>query len=450
MNSIIRHLSISLVILVEFCYVSIGQTSQMVQILDQKTQKPIPYCHVIEQAHKSFHVADINGSISITVKEYPLVLSISHVSYQDTIVRIDQANKGSINIYLSPLTIRINEVQIEAGRLKKFFSKENFYVTDFVFQRDRFWVLGYADKNVFKQEIAIIDLRGKVLARSESPVEGKVDELFLDAYGNVHAINKTVMAQLFVLEKSIIPLYSFENKNVSHDLKKLELFVGNSAIFKERSGESNCHDYIAVDTTTFEVDTIISLFNGISFADAPEARKYEHPPIPSVGGRWWLADIDTLIAHGMDPRENLTFDPSDAFTGAVMDRMARSPIKTSVYLYDKGIIFSTDRKPFIHYFDLERDQKEEYSYEQLYGNDLLDLMQDPVTKEVYWVWLERGIITISQVNPVTWQLSAPYHVPGLSFPDKILIANNKCYFIHRMALNNGFSNFYSYDLPFEE
>jgi len=77
-------------------------------------------------------------------------------------------------------------------------------------------------------------------------------------------------------------------------------------------------------------------------------------------------------------------------------------------------------------------------------------MQDPVTNEFYRVWLERGIITISQVDPETWQLSAPYPVPGQSFPYKILIANNKCYFIHRMALSNGFSNFYSYDLPFGE
>ena len=356
-----------------------------------------------------------------------------------------------MDIFLSPLTLRINEVQIESGRLKKFFSKEKFYVTDFVFQGDRFWVLGYADKNIFKQEIAVIDLRGKELARSESPIEGKVDELFLDAYGNVHAINKKVMAQLYIIEKSIVPLYSFDNKYVSNDLKKLEIFVGNSAIFKERSGESNCHDYIAVDTTSFEVDTVISLFNGINFADASEARKYEHPPIPSGGGgRWWLYHIDTLIKYGSDPREHLTFDPSDAFTAAVMDRMARSPIRTAVYLTDNGLIFSTDRKPFIYWFDLEWNQKDEYSYEQLYGNDLLDLMQDPVTNEIYWVWLERGIITISRVDPETWQLSAPYHVPGLSFPDKILIANNKCYFIHRMALNNGFSNFYSYDLPFGE
>ena len=94
MNSIVRHISIILVLLVGFSYLSIGQTNLRVRVLDQKTQKPIPYCHVIEQTNKSFHVADMNGSISIRVKEYPLVLSISHVSYQDTLVRIDQANNG--------------------------------------------------------------------------------------------------------------------------------------------------------------------------------------------------------------------------------------------------------------------------------------------------------------------------------------------------------------------
>ncbi len=450
MNIRLRQLAISLILLLGVCYVSFGQTSLHIQILDRDSQKPIPYCHIIEQAGKSFHVADINGSINIEVKKYPINLVISHVSYQDTLLHLDQSDESLIRVFLSPLVHGLSEIEIKAGRLKKFFSKEKFYVTDFVFQKDRFWVLGYADKNIFKQEIAVIDMGGKVLARSESPIGSKIDELFLDAYDNVHTIIRKIMSQLFVFEKSIVSLYAFENEYVGNDLKKLKLFARNSAIFIEKSGESNCHDYIAVDTTTFDVDTLFSLYNTICFDDPPAARVYKHPSIPSIGGRWWLSNMDSLIAHGMDPREHLTFDPSDDFTGAVMDRMARSPIRTGIFLYNRGLILSTDRMPYIHYFDLDMNPEKQFSYEQLYGNDQLVLMQDPVTKEIYWVWLEKGIITISKVNPETWQLSEPYHIPGLSFPDKILIANNRCYFIHRMALNRGFSNFYSFDLPFGE
>jgi len=133
---------------------------------------------------------------------------------------------------------------------------------------------------------------GKTQARAVAPIDGKINELFLDAYGNVHAYSKKVIAQLFIYEKSILPLYTFESDYAGNDLKRLRIFDGKDAVFLEKSGESNCHDYIAVDTTSFEVDTLISLYNGISFEDPPSARKYKHPPIPGVGQNIFLRELN--------------------------------------------------------------------------------------------------------------------------------------------------------------
>jgi len=334
--------------------------------------------------------------------------------------------------------------------LKKFFSNEKFYITDFVYQNNMFWILGYADKSILKQEIAVINTEGKIVARSPAPIKGNILNLFLDAYGNVHARSRNTVEQLFISDKSIISLYIFEKEAVGDDLERLRTFFGPYAIFREESGESNCHDYIAVDTSSFEVDTLISLYNDLCFDGPHSAREYEHPAIPGVGGRWWLSNIDSLIAHGSDPREHLTFDPSDEFTAAVMDRMDRSPIGTNVYTIDNRLLFSTDRKPCVHIIESNMDITKQIRFDELFRKDELDLFQDPITKELYWVWLENGIINISRLSQDNWQVSEPYTVPGLPYPDKLLIINSRCYFIHHVALNNGFSNFYSYDLPFKQ
>lgn len=135
------------------CSVSFGQTILRIQIKDIETKEPISYCHIIEEGGKIRHVANTDGITNIELIKYPIDLTISHISYRDTVLRVTETTARTIQVFLSPLLVGIEEIEIKAGKLKIFFSNEKFYVTDFVFQENKLWVIGYTLFRVFHTRI---------------------------------------------------------------------------------------------------------------------------------------------------------------------------------------------------------------------------------------------------------------------------------------------------------
>lgn len=93
------------IVLLLFCSVSYGQTTLSIQILDIETKEPISYCHIIEQGGKIRHVANTIGIANIELIKCPIDLTISHISYMDTVLRVTETTARTIQVFLSPLLV---------------------------------------------------------------------------------------------------------------------------------------------------------------------------------------------------------------------------------------------------------------------------------------------------------------------------------------------------------
>lgn len=84
------------------------------KITDEKSRKPLAFANVVVNDGTTGCISDIDGNFSITASEPIRKVKVSSIGYETKEVDI-QPDKQSLNVSLSPITIELQEVTVEAG-----------------------------------------------------------------------------------------------------------------------------------------------------------------------------------------------------------------------------------------------------------------------------------------------------------------------------------------------
>lgn len=112
-----RHILIWVILFLSFQVSTFGQKSiPSGHVYDQKTKQPIPFVNIqIKGKERKGTTTDVRGFFRLDSFEEMDILVISHVSYNPQEIPIQSLLGSKPEIFLSPITLELGEVQILAG-----------------------------------------------------------------------------------------------------------------------------------------------------------------------------------------------------------------------------------------------------------------------------------------------------------------------------------------------
>lgn len=232
-------------------------------IYDSKTGVSVPGAHVIDIKKGTGTTSDNSGKYQLVISTFPIDIEFSHISYEKKILRISDKKQlntnfpeGILRVYLDPLDIKIDEVVVK-GIFKKLLDKEPFHIVDFQFYDDNIVLVGHRNNNIFRPELIITDIDGKLLSSIKLKSLRNIfkaggisindnnpfTQLFKDCFGNIHLVERDSAYQVLYKDSSFQLMYGISRQEFNDFLFPARIAINNSIFFEEISKEGQSITY---------------------------------------------------------------------------------------------------------------------------------------------------------------------------------------------------------------
>jgi len=404
-----------------------GQVNIKGTVIDKHTKQAILNVHIYDEAGGKAVITDSLGYYQIDVAELPAFLSFSHISYHPKAKLVQFIPDNGLKIELTSKDFKINEVVVMADRVQEFLKKESFYVREMEFGDGFIWVIGYPDKNVMKPELRVLSLGGTSLGKSNLK---KAGSLFKDAFGDVHMVYDDYLYQLYWDGDSIQEIYPFAKDGSEEFLFNLQTSFDSLAIIRRSVGVGVYKEFVAFSFVDSSQRVIHQSFDHDLYASARRAKNHRYGSIPDI----------IFPAFGI----SFSFDPSDAFTRHVQDRLLTyTPINCKLFRLESELIIFEDKGPFLWKYGLDLALHEMLAIQLPDRSTKIELLQDPLTSQPYLLYEIKGLEYISKVDANTGALINTMQLDGFTFVDNVRIYGNRVYYLDQSRAGAAIMNLYS-------
>lgn len=436
-------------------------------IHDAVTTKPVAGANIqIDQ--RAITRSDQNGMFKVR-SMIPLTFTVSHINYFTKELVISKLPADSLIIELIPNIRDLHEVEVSAKPYSLYFNPRTFYIQDFAIEKNRIWAIGFANKNILKPELRLLNLSGKTLDKMLiKPNSG----LFQDPSGCVHLFNHDSVFQLFFNNGVISFIYRNAMDESWDILSNLQVIREDTLIFRSFNQSRVYCEFIAGNVTDGRYDTIFTSYNRSRFNSALAAKNYSHGPI--VGSGIFASPVNkaqgfpSMLRH--DNPENAGKSDKDilaAESNKVTTRSGDTGLAATLasrgraadYAYKRNVL----NKPvqaqlfyttgFYHVFEATNRQlwrlNPDYtvlgSLDITIDPDAIDIrmLQDPVDQLLYLSYKVFGTCFLSQLNPDNGYITKTIKLTGFPFAEKVKIYNGSIYFIYQTSSGHSYTNLYS-------
>ena len=416
------------------CQGVIGQQVIKGVIIDEHTKEPVVNAHIYEDAGGNAVISDSQGNFQIEVPGLPAFLSFSHLSYHPKAMMVQFISDESLRVELTSKDFKINEVVVIAERVQRFLKKEEFYVREMEFGDGFLWVIGYPDKNILKPEIRVLSLGGTTLGKIKMDKSG---ELFKDSFGEVHVVYGDTINQLFWDGESINQLNPFVRDGSEEYLFNLQASFDSLAIIRRSVGSGLLKEFVAFNFVDSSQIVIHQSFDHDLFASSRRAQGYKFGTIPTI----------IFPAFGGSSRSALSFDPTDAFTRHAQDRLLTyTPINCKLFSSRSELIIFEDKGPFLWKYGFDLQAHDMLAIQVPDRSTKVDLLQDPVSTDLYLLFEIKGLEYISKVDPNNGALINTVQLDGFTFVDNIRVYGNRVYYLDQSKSGTQKMNLFSMEI----
>lgn len=399
-------------------------------VLDKESGFPIANVHITENRNLQTTISDSLGNFIIELSSFPAILNFSHLSYKSQNSLLQKPLQGVLRIFLTPSLVEIEEVFVFGNQIQHFFKDDLFSVKDFFFSNGKLWILGYANNNSLDAEIRALELSGDLIAKKKVPQK---TELGLDAFGNIHQVQKDSVKQLYIVKDSIVVIACITNRKERETLHNLRAVVDSIAILREVNATGICNEYISFDYRDSSSQVFHEAYDKDLFESSNAALRYKHGRIPTYVFPPWPAGYDPMASY--------------AFTEHSRKRLNTfTPISSQLFIQNDSIIIYQDRKPHFTIYNTKLKLIKEHNLETAPREKLLKLLKDLSSGKYYLLSAVGDDLFISQINPVQGEIFKTMQENTLRFVKNIKAYNDRIYFIHQTPL--GFRTMNLYSIPF--
>jgi len=391
-------------------------------VLDSNNN-PLSNANVIDTKTRNGAYTNIDGYFSFKTKNNKTIIKISHIGYKSFSYNYKKSSKDSLNIvvYLNVRYSVLAPVEISSKNTDIVYSKPNYYIYDFAFNKSNVLLLINHKK---KNKLLYIDEDNDTLSILNT---NKGIGLIKDCLGNIHVISKDSIYQLYIDEDDFIySVYSYHFNSYVTQLTPCAASFDSLLLFVKYSKNNQSEIYYYYDSNhkhhVFRKITDESKYNRALIEEyrikaITEKLKLEEKRFGSSGK---MAESKPSLEKGRElfqrkalykfilttPIYNPTLKINDSLF--LFDH-----VNKRCYVYDNFLILS-------RFFDIDYCTEKDWAKK---------LFIDNVTNKVYTKFEKNGKISLKEINLINGSLLKEYKLNDCIFPLKIGVNNGYVYFL---------------------
>jgi len=362
---------------------------------------------------------DTNGNFKILNPEFPLSLEISHVSYQSEVVIIQSYLQNGIVIHLKNKRLNIEEVEIVAEKIQRFFPGKYFYIVDYAFVNNKILIIGYDHSKLNLGRLLLTNLSQDTLSSYD------IDDpkrLYKDGINNIHLFAGDSVFQLFIKGNKVHFLYPTAADNFPSELLKFQFKMGRNFYYKDHGENRQTDIYYVIDTVLKEIFPILTIYNYDIFNSQEEAFRYIQW-VPK-----WELKMDTskaMVDLARRQMESYVYDIN----------ISHKPINSRIFKAgdNVAIVDLTNMKTI--QFDQNQNEISNVKNQLPKHHKIKKLIiQDSVTEKLYWVNYIGSKVELLELDINTGEVINFLETPNLPFIENIKIQNGVIWFLYQPRL----------------
>jgi len=390
-------------------------------ILDSQTKKPVSNAS-ISLAGNQGTISNINGAFEMELGDYPIIFTISHLSYHSKEVVINTDLQSGLTIYLDPNTVSINEVVVNAERIKRYLVRKNFYVLDYEFLDEKICLIGYENRQLSKGRLLVLnELRDTI---ANLPIK-KPESFYQDAFNNLHLITKDSVFQLYFVDGDMHLLYPTHRKDVPMEFFQLEYVKNSKFLFKNISIDGRSHSYLLIDTikqTKEEIKTIVDhklMYNAKRTASYSLSAR-------NAPNRAAVRELTKEMMEAMRDATERYFYSTSIIHQSIHSQFFRHK--------ESYVIFDNINKRIIHYnSDFKPIKNIKRKFPKHHQRSKL-VIQDAINGKFYWVYYQGSKVLLGEIDPDKGIIISQQETPNFPFIENIKIIDGKTWFTYQPRL----------------
>ncbi len=469
--ALLKKLSLSLLLLISVIGTSMGQQRIQIKVIDAVSHETIANANIVSDFKGSGASSDQQGIAMVRVQQFPLLLTVSHISYHTKDVFLHQKPDDEVLVELIPATQQLEEVKITAEKYRQYTFELPFYVNSFTFAHSQIWVSGYPGKNILDPELRVLALSGERIAQIKTYQTPLIRK---DAFGNIHVAYADSCFQLFLLGDTIVHLYGDETQNIERQVFSIRAIKGDTAILKQFNQDKTFCEFISIVKGDSLPEVIHASYNRELFPTSEAARRYRHervmdvvafPGPPGEGAELielkskpeyrkmnlhQIRDAEArqgrLYGAGPDRGRELTTLVRHFYTTSAVDRfLVFKPIGAQIMLLQNRFYVYEDAESLLWELDSDYELNNVWRIELVEGAGDLKLLQDEVQQTLYISYEVNGQYRVGRINTEPGKIDRTQILDGFTFINSIQVHDGKIYFIHQSAIGIRTMNLYSID-----
>lgn len=408
---------------------SFGQRTITGTVTDAKTGQPVSLVNLVTSFGTVGTTTDQEGRFNLSVDRLPVTIRFSHIAYQVRTIIIDLKTELPVSVRLEPRVESIGEVVVEGGKYIQLLKRENFFVSEYEFDGDKIWVVGYANKSILQPQLILLSLDGRIIEKA--PIRGRTT-LYKDAFGLVHLIDKESITSIEYSDKQIRIGEPKKFNGWEQNLFDLQLVLGKSGIFKWVFNNGIYCEYVAIDFRDTVVRILHKSFDRGRFSGEGPAKTFRHSSIPNIPPAVWGLGFD--------------FEDYTPFLNRAQEQIDYRPIITHIYRFRNYFLIFEDRGCHLWKYDLSFTDPGHFTIAVPNNAKDMDLLQDPVTGSLYASYTLDGIGYLAGVDPLTGSILFTRKLENFHWIENLKVYNNRIWFTHQTMSGTAMMNLYSTEL----
>lgn len=418
-----------LVVLFICFFSSYAQNKITIELIDSESQQGISYARIIEKGGTNNYLSNDEGKTVIEVEKLPTTVVIYHLLYGE----VEQSiNKTEIRISLNARKFDLAEVEITQKKALKVNQQENIPIIDFEFYEDYFIFIESGKKH------HNLSLYNEDSLISSLSIKKGTKEIYRDCMDNLHLVYQDSVYQIFYNYENLSLLYPASIEEFNKFIIPCKSYYNNELLSKSYSRrglkQSFSINTVSGSKTLYQTQdsTLLSYINR-KFTLQYFIKKRNGNP----GNKRYQMSVTNLLANLERLQDTEPIDWLDTKIIQSNDCFAfRQDSSYQFFDFNLGrqINFSAHQKNLLNENSIAFHLDKNWSKE---------MWQDQLTKSIYTAYEKAGWYYLKAINQNGKLQDTETKLTHARFPEKIVIRNNRVYYLIENTITGEYRSVYS-------
>jgi hypothetical protein len=387
-------------------------------VYDSVGLAPMANVNISVKGTKQGMTTNRSGFFKIMLSDPHTVLHVSHMGYIARELAVEPSTQSPLKVYLTPEIKSLGEVTVFNDKFQNILEGDSLKVLDYEIWHDRLLIIAQSANDSLKQRIYLTSLGGyiysyrnvkdigKPVKFPDEPVARKI-YLFRDSYGEIQLLARNRVWQIFLKNNSIYLIYPSKYEDCVKYLFPVKCRLNNKLFFQNADERCNATFFMIRGTDTIKRVKMIADEFG-------KTRYFRQRAVKAP-----------LIVYNQQVVLFNFFKNEIEFFNA----QGRSVRKVPTMFHTKWYYDPLGKK----------------SYDLDAVNFTQEIVLDQVTNKVYSIWRKAitGRYTLKELDLDTGEIVREIAIPDHPFIDKVLINDNRVYFMFRDREEQKYKSLYT-------